>query len=67
MKVLVLAGGAGIQPRRITITRCGSNYGPYQFPERIIPLFMTNFMDGRWYRDNRSWREPLKPGQDGRR
>ena len=65
--MLVLAGGAGIQPRRITITRCCSNYGPYQFPERIIPLFLTNFMDGRWHRDNRSWWEPLKPGQDGRR
>ncbi|MBW1679244.1 MAG: dTDP-glucose 4,6-dehydratase [Deltaproteobacteria bacterium] len=26
----------------IIITRCSNNYGPYQFPEKIIPLFITN-------------------------
>jgi dTDP-glucose 4,6-dehydratase len=26
------------------ITRCSNNYGPYQFPEKIIPLFITNLM-----------------------
>jgi dTDP-glucose 4,6-dehydratase len=24
------------------ITRCGNNYGPYQFPEKFLPLFITN-------------------------
>jgi dTDP-glucose 4,6-dehydratase len=28
------------------ITRCGNNYGPYQFPEKLIPLFITNALDG---------------------
>lgn len=28
------------------ITRCSNNYGPYQFPEKLIPLFITNLMDG---------------------
>ena len=28
------------------ITRCSNNYGPYQFPEKIIPLFVTNLLDG---------------------
>ncbi|MBR4632395.1 MAG: dTDP-glucose 4,6-dehydratase [Elusimicrobia bacterium] len=26
----------------INITRCSNNYGPYQFPEKLIPLFITN-------------------------
>ena len=26
------------------ITRCSNNYGPYQFPEKLIPLFVTNLM-----------------------
>ena len=30
-----------------SITRCGNNYGPYQYPEKFIPLFVTNLMDGR--------------------
>jgi dTDP-glucose 4,6-dehydratase len=30
----------------VTITRCSNNYGPYQFPEKVIPLFVTNLMDG---------------------
>jgi dTDP-glucose 4,6-dehydratase len=42
------------------ITRCSNNYGPYQFPEKLIPLFITNAMadipvpvygDGRQVRD----------------
>ena len=28
-----------------TITNCSNNYGPYQFPEKIIPLFTTNALD----------------------
>jgi dTDP-glucose 4,6-dehydratase len=30
----------------ITITNCSNNYGPYQFPEKVIPLFVTNALDG---------------------
>ena len=30
----------------MVITRCSNNYGPYQFPEKIIPLFVTNLIDG---------------------
>jgi dTDP-glucose 4,6-dehydratase len=28
----------------VLITRCSNNYGPYQFPEKIIPLFLSNLM-----------------------
>ncbi|GAA3793068.1 dTDP-glucose 4,6-dehydratase [Sphaerisporangium flaviroseum] len=31
----------------VSITRCGNNYGPYQFPEKVIPLFLTNLLEGR--------------------
>jgi dTDP-glucose 4,6-dehydratase len=30
----------------VVITRCSNNYGPYQFPEKVIPLFVTNLIDG---------------------
>ena len=30
----------------VSITRCSNNYGPHQFPEKVIPLFVTNLMDG---------------------
>ena len=30
----------------VCVTRCSNNYGPYQFPEKVIPLFITNLMDG---------------------
>jgi dTDP-glucose 4,6-dehydratase len=30
----------------VTITRCCNNYGPYQFPEKLIPLFVTNAFAG---------------------
>lgn len=29
------------------ITRCSNNYGPYQYPEKLIPLLITNLMDGK--------------------
>ena len=29
------------------ITRCSNNYGPYQFPEKLIPLMLTNAMEGK--------------------
>jgi dTDP-glucose 4,6-dehydratase len=28
-------------------TRCSNNFGPYQFPEKVIPLFVTNLMEGQ--------------------
>ena len=31
----------------ITISNCTNNYGPYQFPEKIIPLFITNLLEGK--------------------
>jgi dTDP-glucose 4,6-dehydratase len=31
----------------VCITRCSNNYGPYQFPEKVIPLFLTNLFDGK--------------------
>jgi dTDP-glucose 4,6-dehydratase len=30
----------------VLVTRCTNNYGPYQFPEKIIPLFVTNLLRG---------------------
>ncbi|MFC4004218.1 dTDP-glucose 4,6-dehydratase [Prauserella oleivorans] len=30
----------------VCVTRCSNNYGPYQFPEKVIPLFVTNLLDG---------------------
>ncbi len=30
----------------VIVTRCTNNYGPYQFPEKLIPLFVTNLLDG---------------------
>jgi dTDP-glucose 4,6-dehydratase len=30
-----------------TITNCSNNYGPFQFPEKVIPLFVTNALDDR--------------------
>jgi dTDP-glucose 4,6-dehydratase len=29
------------------ITRCSNNYGHYQFPEKVIPLFVTNILEGK--------------------
>ncbi|MFE2446907.1 dTDP-glucose 4,6-dehydratase [Streptomyces sp. NPDC059426] len=31
----------------VCVTRCSNNYGPYQHPEKVIPLFVTNLMDGK--------------------
>ncbi|GIH67782.1 dTDP-glucose 4,6-dehydratase [Sphaerimonospora thailandensis] len=31
----------------VVVTRCTNNYGHYQFPEKVIPLFVTNLLDGR--------------------
>ena len=31
----------------VRITRCSNNYGPYQYPEKVIPLFITNLIEGK--------------------
>jgi dTDP-glucose 4,6-dehydratase len=31
----------------VVVTRCSNNYGPYQFPEKLIPLMITNALEGR--------------------
>jgi dTDP-glucose 4,6-dehydratase len=31
----------------VVVTRCTNNFGPYQFPEKAIPLFTTNLLDGK--------------------
>jgi dTDP-glucose 4,6-dehydratase len=46
----------------IVITRASNNYGPYQFPEKVIPLFATNALDGiqvPLYGDGRNVRDWL--------
>jgi dTDP-glucose 4,6-dehydratase len=32
---------------RVMVTRCSNNFGPYQYPEKVIPLFVTNLIDGK--------------------
>lgn len=44
------------------VTRCTNNYGPYQFPEKVIPLFVTNLLDEKTvplYGDGRNERDWL--------
>ena len=44
------------------VTRCTNNYGPYQFPEKVIPLFVTNLLDNEkvpLYGDGRNERDWL--------
>jgi len=31
----------------VLVTRCSNNYGPFHFPEKLIPLFITNLLEGR--------------------
>ena len=31
----------------VTVTRCSNNFGPHQYPEKVIPLFVTNLLDGK--------------------
>ncbi|SDJ35287.1 dTDP-glucose 4,6-dehydratase [Frankineae bacterium MT45] len=31
----------------VSVTRCSNNYGPFHFPEKVIPLFVTNLIDGK--------------------
>lgn len=45
---------------RATISRCCNNYGPHQFPEKLIPLFATNAMEDKplpLYRSSKNTRE----------
>jgi len=32
---------------QVTISNCSNNYGPYQFPEKLIPLFIINILNGK--------------------
>jgi dTDP-glucose 4,6-dehydratase len=46
----------------VCITRCSNNFGPYQFPEKVIPLFVTNLIEGKkvpLYGDGRNVRDWL--------
>nr|BAC57041.1 dTDP-glucose-4,6-dehydratase [Micromonospora griseorubida] len=46
----------------VCVTRCSNNYGPYQYPEKLIPLFTTNLLDGLpvpLYGDGRNQRDWL--------
>ena len=31
----------------VSITRCSNNYGPYHFPEKLIPLIIKNILEGK--------------------
>jgi dTDP-glucose 4,6-dehydratase len=44
----------------VTVTRTANNFGPYHFPEKVIPLFVTNLIDGHkvpLYGDGRNVRD----------
>lgn len=46
----------------VNITRCSNNYGPYHFPEKLIPLMVTNALEGKMlpiYGDGRNIRDWL--------
>lgn len=46
----------------IAVTRCSNNFGPYQFPEKVIPLFVSNLIEGKTvplYGDGRNVRDWL--------
>jgi dTDP-glucose 4,6-dehydratase len=45
--VLVMAYQHTFDKFNAVITRCSNNYGPYQFPEKLIPLFVTNLLADR--------------------
>lgn len=45
---------------QVMVTRCTNNFGPYQFPEKLIPLFVSNLLSGRKvpvYGDGRNVRD----------
>ncbi len=46
----------------VVITNCSNNFGPFQFPEKVIPLFVTNLIEGKkvpLYGDGRNVRDWL--------
>ena len=46
----------------VRVTNCSNNFGPYQFPEKVIPLFVTNLIEGQkvpLYGDGRNVRDWL--------
>ncbi|GLU48716.1 dTDP-glucose 4,6-dehydratase [Nocardiopsis ansamitocini] len=46
----------------LSVTRCSNNYGPHQYPEKLMPLFITNLLEGEpvpLYGDGRQVREWL--------
>jgi len=48
---------------KVMITNCSNNHGPYQFPEKVIPLFVTNLIEGKkvpLYGDGRNVRDWLQ-------
>jgi len=50
----------------VMVTRCSNNYGPRQFPEKLIPLFVTNLFDGikvPLYGDGLNVRDCGRPGE----
>src|SRR5512141_875805 len=57
----------------VLVTRCSNNYGPYQFPEKLIPFFVTLLREGKpvpVYGDGKDERSmkfvPDRPGHDRR-
>jgi dTDP-glucose 4,6-dehydratase len=44
--LLVLAYGHTFD-LEVVVTRCSNNYGPYQFPEKLIPLMIANALEGK--------------------
>jgi dTDP-glucose 4,6-dehydratase len=44
---LIARAYANTHGLNVSITRCSNNYGPYHFPEKVIPLFVTNLLDGK--------------------
>jgi dTDP-glucose 4,6-dehydratase len=47
---------------KVCVTNCSNNFGPYQFPEKVIPLFVTNLIEGHkvpLYGDGRNVRDWL--------
>jgi dTDP-glucose 4,6-dehydratase len=51
----------------VVITRSSNNFGPYQYPEKVIPLFITNALDGEplpLYGDGRNVRDWLFVGDN---
>ncbi len=50
---------------QVTTSNCSNNYGPYQFPEKLIPLMIVNILNGRplpVYGDGRNVRDWLYVG-----